>query len=90
MDTSHNNRSLQDYVLFFSQLNVNKSKKKGNAPYQPLLLLSVIDLIAENEIKSREIKVTDKLINRFNKHRDLLSSNAFEGNLVLPFFHLKN
>ena len=34
MDTSHNNRSLQDYVLFFSQLNVNKSKKKGNAPYQ--------------------------------------------------------
>ena len=89
MNTS-NNLSLQDYILFFSRLNVNKSKKKGNAPYQPLLLLSVIDLIAENKIKSREIKVKDELINRFNKYRDLLSSNVFKGNLVLPFFHLKN
>ena len=62
----------------------------SNAPYQPLLLLSVIDLIAENKIESREIRVTNKLINRFNKNRNLLSYNAFKGNLVLPFFYLKN
>lgn len=84
------NYSLQDYIIFFSKLNVNKSRKKGNAPYQPLLLLSIIDLIGEGKIKTRKIYVTDTLVNKFNEYRNLLSSNTFKGNLVLPFFHLKN
>ena len=84
------NYLLHDYCQFFSNLNVNTTKKRGNAPYQPLLLLSVIDLIAEDEIKTNEIYITDKLIARFNQYRKLLSSNTFKGNLVLPFFHLKN
>ena len=85
-----NSYLLQDYCQLFSNLNVNTSRKRGNAPYQPLLLLSIIDLIAEGEIKTNKIYVTDKLIARFNQYRELLSSNAFRGNLVLPFFHLKN
>ena len=85
-----NNYCLHDYRQLFSNLNVNTTKKRGNAPYQPLLLLSIIDLIAEGEIKINKIYVTDKLIGRFNQYRKLLSSNAFKGNLVLPFFHLKN
>lgn len=90
MNISNNYFSLQDYRILFSKLNVNTTKKRGTAPYQPLLLLSVIDLIAECEIQDREIYVTNKLSNRFNHYRNLLSSNTFKGNLVLPFFHLKN
>ena len=85
-----NNYFLYDYCQFFSELNVNTTKKRGNAPYQPLLLLSIIDLVAEGEIKTNKIYVTDELIDRFNRYRNLLSSNAFKGNLVLPFFHLKS
>lgn len=90
MNISNNYFSLQNYRILFSKLNVNTTKKRGHAPYQPLLLLSVIDLIAECEIQSRQIYVTNKLSDRFNYYRNLLSSNTFKGNLVLPFFHLKN
>lgn len=90
MNISHNYFSLQDYRILFSKLNVNTTKKRGNAPYQPLLLLSVIDLIAEGEIQDRKIYITNKLSDRFEHYRNLLSSNTFKGNFVLPFFHLKN
>lgn len=90
MNISSNFLSLQDYCKFFSKIKVNKTKDKGIAPYKPLLLLSIIDLISEGEIQDRKIYVTQKLVDRFEHYRDLLSSNAFDGNLVLPFFHLKN
>ena len=85
-----NNYCLQDYCQLFSNLNINTTKERGNAPYQPLLLLSIIDLIAEGEIKTNKIYITNKLVDRFNGYRKLLCSNVFKGNLVLPFFHLKN
>lgn len=90
MNIVSNSRSLQSYRQLFSKINVNNTKSKGKAPYKPLLLLSVIDLIADGEIQDRKICITEELIARFKHYRDLLSSNVFTGNLVLPFFHLKN
>ncbi len=90
MSISKNFFSVQDYCRLFAQITVNKTKDKGLAPYKPLLLLSVIRLIENGKIQNRKIYVTQELINQFEHYRDLLGSNNFKGNLVLPFFHLKN
>lgn len=82
--------SLVDYCESFAQLKVNKSRKRGDAPYKPILLLSVIDLISQGRINKNKIFISDELIDTFNKYWDLVSSGAFNGGLALPFFHLKN
>lgn len=90
MNASPRNTSLQHYCKLFSEININTSKQRGNAPYKPLLLLSVIDLIAEREITDKKIAISDKLIDRFNEYWKLLELNDFRGGLSLPFYHLKN
>lgn len=85
-----NPRTLVDYCDLFSKIKVNKSKQRGDAPYKPILLLSVIDLIAQGSIEDNYIYISDKLINTFNNYWNILSPDSFNGGLALPFFHLKN
>jgi putative restriction endonuclease len=59
---SSNQRSLAEYCQSFSNLNVYKTDKKGYALNQPILLLSVIDLISQNVIKDEKIYISDDLI----------------------------
>lgn len=80
-------RNLKDYCQRFTDLNV--SKKKGNAQYKPILLLSVIDLIAQGVIQENKIFVADELINTFNKYWNVLASQ-YDGGLHYPFFHLQS
>ena len=83
-------KNLSYYCQLFSKIKVNKSKKRGEAPYKPILLLSVIDLISQNKIQNNEIYITDELIATFNRYWNILSPDSFNGGLALPFFHLKN
>ncbi|NEQ22396.1 MAG: hypothetical protein F6K28_25065 [Microcoleus sp. SIO2G3] len=85
-----NQRNLAFYRERFDELNVSITER-GKAPYKPILLLSVIDLIAQGLIKDNHIYITNELINTFNKYKNILSPDKkFDSTLSLPFFHLKN
>jgi putative restriction endonuclease len=83
-------RNLKDYCDLFSKIKVNKSKQSGEAPYKPILLLSVIELISESRIQDNKIYISDELIDTFDKYWKRLNPDSFKGGLALPFFHLKN
>lgn len=86
------NKNLAYYSECFSQIKVYKNQKQGGeALNQPVLLLSVIDLIAQGLIRDNLIHSSDELINTFKKYWTLLTSDPFESSdFALPFFHLKN
>lgn len=84
------NKNLAYYCKRFSELNVSNSSKKGNANYKPILLLSVIDIIAQGFITENCIPISDNLINTFNSYWNLLGSPAYKGGLHYPFFHLQS
>lgn len=83
------NRNLAYYCKRFSELNVSSSKKRGNAPYQPILLLSIIDLIAQGRIETPQVTVSDDLIQTFQKYWNIFGSSAYQGGLHYPFFALQ-
>ncbi|MFE1746938.1 HNH endonuclease [Coleofasciculus sp. H7-2] len=85
-----NQRNLAYYCDCFSKLNVSSSRQRGDAHYKPILLLSVIDLIAQNLITDNQITVSDDLINTFNKYWTILASTSYKGGLHYPFFHLQS
>jgi len=79
-------RNTAYYCHFFSKLNVHKGEKK-----QPILLLSVIDLITQGLIEDNHIAISDELINTFKRHWHLLISQPFkQSDFALPFWHLQN
>ena len=97
-EQSGNQRDLSYYCQRFRELNVNRTER-GEALYQPILLLSVIDLIAQGLIKDQNIFITEGLRNTFNNYRDILITkpNIIDNkkaknrsSLSLPFFHLQN
>lgn len=60
--------NLRFYCEKFSKLKVSNSRKRGNAQYKPILLLTVIDLIMSGVITNNQIFVSDELIQAFNKY----------------------
>lgn len=85
------NKNLAYYRKCFSQMQVGKNKQGGDAPNQPILLLSVIDLITQDLLNENHITISDELINTFKKYWSVLTSDSFKGvNFAIPFFHLKN
>jgi putative restriction endonuclease len=85
------NKNLAYYRNCFSQIKVGKNKQGGNALNQPILLLSVIDLITQGLLNENNITVSDQLINTFKRYWSVLSSDRFEEiDFAIPFFHLKN
>jgi putative restriction endonuclease len=84
-------RTLDDYCKLLAQLNVSNTKKRGEAQYKPILILSVFDLIAQGEIAENKILISAKLIETFTKYWNILSSNAsYVGGLHYPFYHLRS
>lgn len=70
---------------------LNRASKNGEkAPHKPILLLSVLDSIASGEIVENRIEITPILVARFKDNWSrLVTSNTFQPNFSLPFFHLK-
>ena len=50
-------KNIRYYCQRFSELNVSSSRKRGDAHYKPILLLSVIDLITRGLIQNNEILI---------------------------------
>ncbi|MCU0534858.1 MAG: HNH endonuclease [Hydrococcus sp. Prado102] len=82
-------RSLAEYCERFAELNVSSNKQRGTAQYKPILLLSVIDSIAQGFILDNKIAVSEDLIDTFNRYWKLLNSE-YEGGLHYPFLHLQS
>jgi putative restriction endonuclease len=83
-------KNLSFYCQKLSQLNVSSSKQRGNAQYKPILILSIIDLIARGVIADNAITVSEELIHTFDKYWSILGSHTYKGGLHYPFFHLQN
>jgi putative restriction endonuclease len=84
-------RDLNYYCECFNKLNVSNTKKKGEAPYKPILILSVLDLMTQGTIGNNQILVSDELIETFKKYWGILSANSnYQGGLHYPFFHLQS
>ncbi|MDJ0599966.1 MAG: HNH endonuclease [Crocosphaera sp.] len=91
MTENQQQKNLSYYCDHFASLNVSSTKKKGNAPYQPILLLSIIDLVTQQIIIENKILVSDELIETFDKYWKILASNSkYKGGLHYPFFHLQS
>jgi putative restriction endonuclease len=61
----------------------------NRAPHKPLLLLAVIDLIAQGSIKTNFIECTSDLGELFNIYWTRVMPPDQRSNIILPFYHLK-
>ena len=69
-----------------TNLNASKSADRGIAPHKPLMILSVMDLIENYEIRDRWVAYDAKLVTRFRDYWDLVierRKNAPE--ITMPF-----
>ncbi|MEG4214579.1 HNH endonuclease [Microcoleus sp. Pol14C6] len=86
------NKNLAYYRNCFSQIIVGKRDKytkRVDALYQPILLMSVTDLIAQGLIEENKITISDELTNTFNKYLSVLSPHSREKvSFSIAFFHL--
>jgi putative restriction endonuclease len=67
------NNNLAYYRQRFEKLNVNTTRQRGKAKHQPILLLSIIDLIAQGVIRENRIYVSDDLVKTFDKYDELFN-----------------
>ncbi|MEL7038828.1 MAG: HNH endonuclease [Cyanobacteria bacterium J06592_8] len=74
-ENSEDKRTLLDYCERFAELKVDRNQKLGDAPHQPILLLSVIDLIAQGLIKENQIYVSEQLKQKFNNYWNILKTH---------------
>jgi putative restriction endonuclease len=94
---SQQNRTLIDYCDRFAELKVRSTKQRGDAPHQPILLLSVIDLIAQGKIQENKIEVSEQLEDTFHRYWNILKNhksdrglNNYIPGLHNPFIALEN
>jgi putative restriction endonuclease len=81
---------IAEYSKIFAELNVSRSEALGIANHKPILILTVIDLIARGIITNNQITVSDELINTFDKYWDVIGTKTRKGGLHYPFYHLQN
>jgi putative restriction endonuclease len=79
-------KDLSYYTRCFTSLNVNTVG--GKAPYQPLLLLAILELVEQGVIQENRIYLSLELISTFAKFRSQLSTPNYQADLAQPFFFL--
>lgn len=75
-------KSLQDYLNRIRTL-----RRHPGAPYKPFLLLSVIELIEQGDIRENWIPLSHSLIDTFHRYTAL--TPHWNSKIHNPFFHLK-
>lgn len=87
---------IMHYLKTFSSLRSDTSRSrwtvatKFRAPHKPLLLLAVIDLIAQGTIKTNFIEFTPDLGELFNIYWSRVMPPDQRSNSILPFYHLNS
>jgi putative restriction endonuclease len=88
---THCSRDLAYYCNCFANLNVSKTKERGIANHQPILILSVIELITQKSIVENRIFVSTELIETFKKYWSILvTRSTYTDALHYPFVHLQS
>ncbi len=88
--------SLPEYVRRFTRLRTDGGRGKfpaatlERAPHKPLLLLSVMDLIAEGTLAANLVELTRDLGELFSLYWSKVMPADRMGNLAYPFFHLRS
>ncbi|MCY3723818.1 MAG: HNH endonuclease [Candidatus Poribacteria bacterium] len=77
---------LKKYTYKFRNLRVDRAH--GAAPNKPILLLALIELIEQGQIRENKILPSPSLFEIFMKYWSILTDRR--PNLALPFFHLKS
>lgn len=87
--------ALTTYAERFSRLRTDKSRARWSsdtlyrAPHKPLLLLAVMDSIADGVIQSNLIELTPDLGELFSVYWSLVvPMGRLRGNIAMPFWHL--
>jgi putative restriction endonuclease len=78
---------LVKYLKAFEKLK-RGTTKYGPAPHKPILLLSVLQAIQNNQIENSRIYVTPELIYLFKFNWNSLVKTNHVSTFALPFFHL--
>ena len=77
---------LLKYVPKFKNLRVDRAR--GAAPNKPVLLLALVELIEQGQIRENVILPSPSLFETFMKYWSIVTDRR--PNLALPFFHLKS
>ncbi len=80
--------NINQYIKFLSKL--KRATKNGiKAPHKPVLLLSLMQSIANGEISQNAIEISPQLVARFKDNWNwLVKDHCFNPNFALPFYHL--
>ncbi|RKU11822.1 hypothetical protein C6501_11995 [Candidatus Poribacteria bacterium] len=81
-----NEEILRKYINEFRNLRIDRAH--GNAPHQPVLLLTIIEMIEQEQIKINKIPPSPHLVEKFLKYWNCVTNR--KPNPALPFFHLKS
>ncbi len=87
---------IEDYARRFARLRTNRNRKVWSgvtvhqAPYKPLLLLCVLDLLDSDKISSNFVEITEDLTELFGRYCERVLPSRRPGDLALPFFHLRS
>lgn len=79
-----NNNILQKYLQEITDLSIDRAH--GNAPHQPILLLSIIELIEQKKVSKNKISPSPELFETFVKYWSIIENR--KPNLAMPFYHL--
>ena len=77
---------LRKYINEFRNLRIDRAH--GNAPHQPVLLLTIIEMIEQEQIETNKIPPSPHLVEKFLKYWNCITNR--KPNPALPFFHLKS
>ena len=81
-----NEEILRKYINEFRNLRIDRAH--GNAPHQPVLLLTIIEMIEQEQIEINKIPPSPHLVEKFLKYWNCITNR--KPNPALPFFHLKS
>lgn len=88
--------SITDYLYRFSHLRTDVNHHRWTpatiyrAPHKPLLLLTILDQIAQGTKQVNLFEFTPELGDQFARYWSLLMPINRRGNMALPFFHLRS
>ena len=81
-------KDLGYYCTKFEKLNINRHKSRGEAPHKPILLLAILELIAQGKLTQNQIELSPDLIAAFLKYWGQLVRTEHQSTIALPFYHL--
>ena len=77
---------LQKYIEKMKRLRIDRAH--GTAPNKPVLLLAIVELIEQGQIRENKVSPSPDLFEIFMKYWSIVTDRR--PNLALPFFHLKS